>query len=93
MRVLMQPRPSLFSSPGGDTTQLQHTKEELEKTGIQVDVSCELAPDLSKYDLIHLFNTTQYSIHWTYAHFQNAKKYGKTIVTSTTKRNVSHPVG
>ena len=83
MRVLMQPRPGIFSVPGGDTVQLEQTKQVLDDLGIQVNVSCELAPDLSGYDIIHLFNTTQYSIFWTYAHFQNAKQAGKPIVTSS----------
>ena len=83
MRVLMQPRPSIFSTPGGDTVQLEQTKKALHELGIQVNVSCELAPDVSDYDIIHLLNTTQYSILWTYAHFQNAKQAGKPIVTST----------
>jgi len=83
MRVLMQPRPNIFSAPGGDTVQLEQTKKALHELGIQVNVSCELTPDVSGYDIIHLFNTTQYSILWTYAHFQNAKQAGKPIVTSS----------
>ena len=51
-------RPTLFSSPGGDTIQMLKTKEFLER---DYDVSIQVQPDLGKidyndFDLIHFFN-------------------------------------
>lgn len=56
IKVLFQSRKTLFDAPGGDTTQILKTKEYLEKLGIQVDISLELQPDLSNYDIVHVFN-------------------------------------
>lgn len=56
MKVLFQSRQTLFSVPGGDTTQILKTKEFLEKLGITVDISLELEPDLTGYDIVHVFN-------------------------------------
>ena len=39
MNVLFQSRKTLYSVPGGDTTQIMKTKEYLEKLGLKVDVS------------------------------------------------------
>ena len=44
---------------GGDTVQIEKTKEQLEKLGVEVDISLELEPDLSAYDLVHLTNVTR----------------------------------
>ena len=56
MKVLFQSRKTLYSVPGGDTTQITKTKEYLEKLGVEVDVSLELNPDVSRYDIVHVFN-------------------------------------
>lgn len=81
MRVLMQNRVDAFKNMGGDTIQMLKTKEELEKLGVKVDISLELEPDLTEYDLVHLFNITR--IHETWMQYKNAKKYNKKIVLST----------
>ena len=81
MRVLMQIRDNYLSNPGGDTVQLQKTKEYLEKMGVLVDVSTELSPDLSDYDLVHLFNLTR--IQETFFQAKNCLKQGKRYVLST----------
>ena len=57
MNVLFQSRKTLYSVPGGDTTQIMKTKEYLEKLGIKVDVSLELAPDVSEYDICLLYTS------------------------------------
>ena len=57
MRVLFQIRPNHEDQSGGDTVHAVRTAEELRPQGIATDVSGELAPDLSGYDLVHLFNT------------------------------------
>lgn len=81
MRVLMQNRVDAFKNMGGDTIQMLKTKEELEKIGVKVDISLELEPDLTNYDLVHLFNITR--IHETWMQFKNAKRQGKNVVLST----------
>lgn len=81
MRVLMQSRQNLFTLPGGDTIQLLKTKEYLERRGVNVDISTELEPDLSEYDIVHLFNLTR--VQETYFQARNAKKQNKKIILST----------
>lgn len=81
MRVLFQSRKTLYSVPGGDTTQLLKTKEYLEKLGVHVDVSLELTPDVSEYDIIHVFNLMR--PQELYLQVKNAKKYGKKVALST----------
>ena len=81
MKVLMQIRENYLTGPGGDTIQLLKTKEYLEKIGVEADVSTELEPDLSSYDLVHLFNLTR--IQETFIQAKNAKKQGKRIALST----------
>ena len=81
MRVLIQSRKNLFDLRGGDTVQLEKTKAELEKLGVEVDISLDFEPDLSNYDLVHLSNVTR--IQETYLQVKNAKKQGKKIVLST----------
>ena len=81
MKVLMQIRANAFSCPGGDTIQMQKTREYLIKKGISVDLSLELSPDLSKYDIVHLFNLTR--VQETYIQVKNAVAQKKPIVFST----------
>ena len=81
MQVLMQIRANAFSCPGGDTVQMQKTKEYLEKQGIKVDLSLELRPDLKNYDVVHLFNLAR--VQETYIQVQNAVAQKKPIVFST----------
>lgn len=81
MKVLMQIRKNYLSGPGGDTIQLLKTKEFLEYMGVDVDVSTELEPDLSEYDVVHLFNLTR--IQETYIQAKNAVKQKKPIALST----------
>ena len=72
MNVLFQSRKTLFSAPGGDTTQILKTKEYLEKWGINVDISLDLTPDVSKYDIVHVFNLMR--PQELYLQVKNAKK-------------------
>ncbi|MFW6143407.1 MAG: glycosyltransferase [Patescibacteria group bacterium] len=80
MKVLLQSRIDLFSRRGGDTVQMEKTAGELEKLGVDVEISCEAKPDLSNFDLVHLFN-----IDWpaqVYLQAKNAEEYGVPIVFS-----------
>ena len=81
MKVLMQSRNNFYSLRGGDTVQLLKTKSELEKLGVTVDISLELEPDLSGYDIVHLSNLTR--IQETYIQMKNARRQNKPIALST----------
>ncbi len=81
MKVLFQSRKTLFSAPGGDTTQILKTKEFLEKLGVSVDISLELTPDVSNYDIVHVFNLMR--PQELYLQVKNAKKYNKKVALST----------
>lgn len=50
-------RKTLYSSPGGDTVQINSTTKYLRELGIQVDINCD-GNDIEyvKYDLMHFFN-------------------------------------
>ena len=80
MKVLFQSRIDLFTRRGGDTVQMERTAEALRRLGVEVKIDCSANPDLSNYDLVHLFN-----IDWpaqVYLQAKNAKKQGKPVVFS-----------
>lgn len=81
MKVLFQSRKTLFSAPGGDTTQLLKTQEFLEKLGVKVDISLELEPDLTEYDIVHVFNLMR--PQEIYLQVRNAKRQGKKVALAT----------
>lgn len=81
MKVLMQSRSNLFTAPGGDTIQILKTAEALRKKGCQVDISTELEPDVSAYDLVHPFNLMR--PQEVYLQVLNTKRSGKKVVLST----------
>ena len=81
LRILFQSRTTLFSVHGGDTIQVLKTAEELKRLGCVVDISLELEPDLTGYDLVHLFNLVR--PQETYLQALNAKRHGKPVVLST----------
>lgn len=81
MKILFQSRKTLFSVPGGDTVQLLKTAEGLRAKGCQVDVSTELEPDLTGYDIVHLFNLMR--PQEVYLQALNAKRQGKYVALST----------
>ncbi|ATL46243.1 glycosyl transferase family 1 [Chitinophaga caeni] len=81
MRVLFQSRKTLFDAPGGDTIQLLKTKKYLEKLGVEVHVSTELTPDVSTFDLVHVFNLMR--AQESLLQVKNAKEYGKPVALST----------
>jgi glycosyltransferase involved in cell wall biosynthesis len=50
-------RSNCYTSPGGDTVQIDMTAKYLRKTGVMVDiVLADTKPNYAKYDLIHFFN-------------------------------------
>lgn len=57
MKVAFISRATLYTSPGGDTKQLDLTAHNLRKLGVDVDVYlCYEQIDYTKYDLLHFFN-------------------------------------
>jgi glycosyltransferase involved in cell wall biosynthesis len=81
MRVLLQSRVSLFSGPGGDTIQICKTVEALRALGVVCEVSTELQPNLSQWDMVHLFNLTR--PQEVYLQARNAIRQGKPTALST----------
>jgi len=80
IKVLFQSRVDIYDRRGGDTVQLEETKAALEKLGVLVDITSKLRPDVSKYDLVHVFN-----LDWVcepYIQIKNAKTQGKPVVLS-----------
>ncbi|MGE5507438.1 MAG: glycosyltransferase [Chitinophagales bacterium] len=80
MRVLCQVRPDFLEYPGAETAQLLGTRPHLEKLGVKADVAAGFDAELWTYDVIHLFGT--WAAAPTYAHFQNAKLWGKPVLLS-----------
>ena len=78
MRVLFQIRPDHAEHEGGDTVHARRTAEELSGLGVETVVSGELAPDLSPFDLVHLFNTEL--VEPTFRHALRARAAGVPIV-------------
>jgi glycosyltransferase involved in cell wall biosynthesis len=57
MNILMIARSTLYSSPGGDTTQIQMTSKYLKALGVGVEIAlADSLIEYEKYDLIHFFN-------------------------------------
>lgn len=57
MKVAFLSRSTLFSSPGGDTVQLEQTAAGLERLGVKVDIRLAHEKlDYSEYNLLHFFN-------------------------------------
>lgn len=81
MRILMQNRASSRHAIAGDTVQMRKTGEYLRKLGVEVVFDFTLEPDVSGFDLVHLFNTIP--IEDTYRQFCNAKRGHAKIVLST----------
>ena len=87
MKVLMQGRFGLLEAAGGDRIQVENTAAELEKIGVNVDISCELDVGLQNYDIVHVFQ-----LDWTaetHLMAKNAKKYDKPLVLSPIHHKVA----
>jgi glycosyltransferase involved in cell wall biosynthesis len=80
MNVLLQSRTTLFSVPGGDSIQMLMTADALRKMGCAVAISTALEPDLSNYDIVHLFNLTR--PQELYLQAMNAQRQHRKIVLS-----------
>ena len=57
IKVLMISRATLFSSPGGDTVQVEETANYLRKIDVVVDIMLSNEDiNFNGYDLVHFFN-------------------------------------
>lgn len=83
MKILYLSRVDLYNPRGGDTFQMEKTKEAVEKLdpSIQIDIKTELFPkDIEKYDLVHIFN-----LDWiceSYLQVKYAKSHNKKVILS-----------
>jgi len=80
MKVLFQSRLDLFNKKGGDTVQILETKKALEALGVSVVIDNSINPNVSEFDIIHVFN-----LDWVcepYLQISNAKKQKKPVVLS-----------
>lgn len=80
MRVLLQNRTDLLTAVAGDTVQVEKTREALAAFGVDVELSGTEEPDLTDFDLVHLFNIMP--VQETYRQFRNAKRQHKKVVLS-----------
>jgi glycosyltransferase involved in cell wall biosynthesis len=80
MKIIMLGRIGLLEVGGGDKVQVENTAKELRKLGVEVDISTDLNADLTKYDLVHIFQLDWYAE--AYLHAKNAKSCNKPIVLS-----------
>ena len=58
MRVLMLVRFDVERYAGGEATQVRETARALAELGIRSEISSDLAPDCTGYDLVHIFGIT-----------------------------------
>jgi glycosyltransferase involved in cell wall biosynthesis len=83
MRVLLQGRSarSVETTPGGDQVQIDQTAAALRRAfGVEADTSTELEPDLSAYDLVHVFGLVRPQEAWVQT--RNARGQGTPVVLS-----------
>jgi polysaccharide pyruvyl transferase WcaK-like protein/glycosyltransferase involved in cell wall biosynthesis len=87
LRVLMQIRPDFREKPGGDVVQLEAMLPYLGEMGVTAELTGEVAPDLSGYDLIHTINLDR--PEEPYRHCLNALSQDKPIALSTVHTDLS----
>jgi glycosyltransferase involved in cell wall biosynthesis len=76
----MQNRNSLLTASAGETVQVEKTREHLIRLGCRVDLSTAADPDLSGYELVHLFNIM--AAPGTYQQLLNARRQRKPVALS-----------
>lgn len=82
-KILYQSRLDLYKPKGGDTIQMEKTKQaiELRDSDIKIDIKTDInVADINEYDLVHLFNVDW--ISETYEQLIWAKKHNKKVVLS-----------
>ncbi len=81
MKVLLQQQHDFYSRTGGAETQFLAYHQGLNQFGIHADISLDMAPNLSSYDLVHVFNVVNFND--TLLQIQNAKRQRKPVFLST----------
>jgi glycosyltransferase involved in cell wall biosynthesis len=81
MNVLFFVRKNHKKVNGGDLVQIYKTAEALKNKGVKIYFSSDPNKDLSKYDLVHIFNSPRFDE--TKKFFESAKKRQKPIAFST----------
>ena len=77
MRVLLQNRATVLRVMAGDD-QMTKTREALLRLGVEVEFDSSPEADLSRYDLVHIFNIIP--VEETYRFYRQAKKWNKPVV-------------
>ncbi|QZY57021.1 glycosyltransferase [Crassaminicella profunda] len=77
MNVLFQIRKDYLSNVAGDSIIVQNLRKNLTNLGVKVDVYHDDRINLSKYDLVHIFNTIR--VQESYQFMKHAKKHHKKI--------------
>ncbi len=88
MRVLFVARPDVLLKPGGDTIQLQKTKNALESLGVIVEVGMAQKNELEWADVVHVFNAQTPEI--SLPALRAAREMNKKAVLSTIWWDLSH---
>lgn len=76
-------RPTARIAPGGDVMQMESTRRALQKRGHTVDVSLSARPDLSRYDIAHVFNMQSGTMPHSFFQISCAAQQEKPVVLST----------
>lgn len=80
MKALLLNRPRNLPWKGGDQVQEDATARRMRRLGVDVTQSYELEPDLSGFDIVHLFNLIG---GWTLRQFRHTRRHGVPIALST----------
>ncbi|QXM05967.1 glycosyltransferase family 4 protein [Crassaminicella indica] len=78
MNVLFQTRKDYLSNVAGDSVIIQNLRKNLINLGVKVDIYHDNRINLSKYDIVHIFNTIR--VHESYQFMKHVKKHNKRIV-------------
>jgi len=78
LKVLFQIRGDYLSNIAGDTIILKNLQKYLIKLGVQVDVHTDIKISLSKYDVVHIFNTIR--VFESFKYMEHAKFHNKKVV-------------
>lgn len=81
MRALWIVRSNLERHTGGDTVQVLETARALRSSGVEVELTSALEPELGGYDLLHLFHLDR--LWENLPHARRARAQGLPVVLST----------
>lgn len=81
MNVLFQIRKNYSRNIAGDSIVAINLMKNLMKIGVEVTICSDHNMDLTKYDIVHIFNTVR--VEESYKFMLNAKKHSKKIVLTS----------